>query len=150
MSKVPSILDAARQRAQQNGLPYEGALSPAEAFELLQEAPNAVLIDVRSRAEWDFVGRIPGAVEIEWKSYPGMTPNQRFVEELKTRVPTDAIAMFICRSGGRSHDTATVATRSGFASCFNVLEGFEGDRDGAGHRNTVGGWRAAGLPWVQS
>ncbi len=58
--------------------------------------------------------------------------------------------MFLCRSGGRSHHAAALATHEGFRECYNVLEGFEGDRDASGHRNTVGGWRAAGLPWVQS
>jgi rhodanese-related sulfurtransferase len=149
MPSADEILSLARQRARENGLPYEGALTPAEAYELLRQRPDAVLIDVRSRAEWDFVGRVPGAVEIEWKSYPGMLPNAQFLEQLGDRVPKDAIAVFICRSGGRSHDTAMVAKRAGYSACFNVLEGFEGDRDGASHRNTVGGWRAAGLPWVQ-
>lgn len=150
MATPDEILATARKRARDNGLPYDGALLPAEAAELMKSHPKAVLVDVRSRAEWDFVGRVPGAIEIEWKSYPGMAGNPRFLEELSTRVPQDAIAMFLCRSGGRSHDTATVAARSGYKAAFNVLEGFEGDRDGAGHRNTVGGWRAAGLPWVQS
>ena len=150
MSTVAEILEAARARAKQNGLPYEGALLPAEAFELLKQSTKAVIIDVRSRAEWDFVGRIPGAVEIEWKSYPGMSANPRFADELKANVPQDALAMFICRSGARSHDSAAVASRMGYATCFNVLQGFEGDRDSAGHRSTVGGWRAAGLPWMQS
>lgn len=149
MASKDEILAQARARAARMGLPYEGALTPAEAFELMQADPSAALIDVRSRAEWDFVGRIPEAVEIEWKSYPGMTPNARFTEQLTARVPKDATAMFICRSGGRSHETAIAAKRAGYAACYNVLEGFEGDRDGAGHRNTVGGWRAAGLPWYQ-
>ena len=150
MAKPDEILAQARQRAQQQRLPYDGALLPAEAHELLQQHPKAVLIDVRSRAEWDFVGRVPGAVEIEWKSYPGMQPNPRFVEQLEARVPKDAIAMFLCRSGGRSHETAAAAKQAGFQTTFNVLEGFEGDRDPEGHRNSVGGWRAAGLPWQQS
>ena len=150
MPSNEEILSKARERARANGLPYEGALLPAEAEQLRRDNPNAVIIDVRSRAEWDFVGRIPGAVEIEWKSYPGMLPNPQFTEQLTSRVKKDAIAMFVCRSGGRSHDTAAVATQAGYRSCFNVLEGFEGDRDSAGHRNSVGGWRAAGLPWVQS
>jgi len=150
MSTPEEILAEARRRGQASGLPYDGALRPAEAHSLLQDRPDAVLIDVRSRAEWDFVGRVPGAVEIEWKSYPGMRPNEQFVRELEERVPKDAIAMFICRSGARSHDTAAVAKRAGFRATFNVLEGFEGDRDAEGHRNTVGGWRAAGLPWIQS
>ena len=150
MASKESILAEAHARAQSNGLPYQGLLLPTEANQLLREHPDAVIVDVRSKAEWDFVGRIPGAVEIEWKSYPGMIPNPQFAEQLAARVKKDALVMFICRSGGRSNDTATIATKAGFKSCFNVLEGFEGDRDGAGHRNSVGGWRAAGLPWSQS
>lgn len=150
MATPDEILAAARKRARDNGLPYEGALTPAEAAQLMREHAQAVLVDVRSKAEWDFVGRVPGAVEIEWKSYPGMMPNARFVDELTARVPKDAVAMFLCRSGGRSHDTAAVAARAGYGAAFNVLEGFEGDRDASGHRNSVGGWRAAGLPWIQS
>jgi rhodanese-related sulfurtransferase len=111
--------------------------------------PKAILVDVRSRAEWDFVGRVPGAVEIEWKSYPGMATNARFLDELTGRVPQDAITMFLCRSGGRSHETAALAARNGYRDAYNVLQGFEGDRDDAGHRNTLSGWRAAGLPWMQ-
>jgi rhodanese-related sulfurtransferase len=150
MATRDEILAQSRKRAQDNGLPYEGALTPEEAHALLQQDPKAVLIDVRSRAEWDFVGRVPGAVEIEWKSYPGMRPNERFLEQPQERVPKDAIAMFLCRSGGRSHETAMVAKKAGYQTTFNVLEGFEGDRDASGHRNTVGGWRASGLPWTQS
>jgi rhodanese-related sulfurtransferase len=150
MANPDEILAQARQRGKANGLPYDGALSPAEAHQLMQDHPKAVLVDVRSRAEWDFVGRVPGAVEVEWKTYPGMRPNEQFLQQLEERVPKDAVAMFICRSGARSHDTAAVAKRAGFASTFNVVEGFEGDRDPEGHRNTVGGWRAAGLPWMQS
>jgi rhodanese-related sulfurtransferase len=143
-----AILEQARQRASQSGLPYAGALLPAEA-QSLREA-GAVIVDVRSRAELDFVGRIPGSVEIELKTYPGMQPNPKFTEQLKQAVPADAKVMFICRSGARSHEAALAATAAGYAQVFNVLEGFEGDRDGGGHRNTVGGWRAAGLPWTQS
>ena len=150
MASKAEILAAARERARKNGIPYEGLLLPAEAAQLLREDSNAVLVDVRSRAEWDFVGRIPGAVEIEWKSYPGMTPNAQFQNQLESRVQKDALVMFICRSGGRSHETALTAAKAGFKTCFNVLEGFEGDRDPSGHRNTVGGWRASGLPWTQS
>ena len=75
--------------------PYDGLLLPAEAAQLLREEPNAVLVDVRSRAEWDFVGRIPGAVEIEWKSYPGMQPNAQFQDQLAARVKKDALVMFV-------------------------------------------------------
>ena len=149
MKDSENILDTARQRAHQLGLPYAGALLPAEA-QALRESAGAVIVDVRSRAELDFVGRIPGSVEIELKTYPGMQPNPNFLQQLRQAVPTGARVMFICRSGARSHDAASAAKAAGYDAAFNVLEGFEGDRDAGGHRNTVGGWRAAGLPWKQS
>src|SRR5215212_9349706 len=102
MADLSEILKAAQARARERGLPYEGALLPAEAQALLEQQPGAKLVDVRSRAELDFVGRVPGSVEIEWKTYPGMQPNPKFVEQLKAQVPTDAVVMFLCRSGGRS------------------------------------------------
>ena len=150
MADIEAIFKAARARAREQGLPYEGSLLPAEAHAILQNQTGAKLVDVRSRAELDFVGRVPGSVEIEWKSYPGMRPNPQFVDQLKQQVPADAVVMFLCRSGGRSHETAAAAAQAGFRDAYNVLEGFEGDRDAGGHRNTTGGWRARGLPWSQS
>ncbi|HSN38649.1 MAG TPA: rhodanese-like domain-containing protein [Burkholderiales bacterium] len=147
---VEDILKSAHERARQMGLPYEGALTPSEAFQLWKEMPGTCLVDVRTRAEWDWVGRIPRAVEIELLAYPGNQPNPAFLSELGRKVDKKAPVMFICRSGARSHNAAMLATQSGYAVCYNVLEGFEGDKDAAGHRNTRGGWRAAGLPWVQS
>jgi rhodanese-related sulfurtransferase len=143
------ILQSAYARATKDGLPYRGAVTPSEAFDLLKTRPNTVLVDVRTRAEWDWVGRIPGAVEIEIMSYPGNRPNPSFLPELEQNVGKDAAVLFICRSGGRSHNAATMATQAGYANSFNVLEGFEGDRDPDGHRSTLGGWRATGLPWTQ-
>jgi rhodanese-related sulfurtransferase len=150
MAEIEEIFKAAHARAREMGLPYAGALLPAEAHALLRNAPGAKLVDVRSRAELDFVGRVPGSVDIEWKSYPGMRPNPQFIEQLTQQVPPDAVVMFLCRSGGRSHETAAAAAQAGYRDAYNILQGFEGDRDSAGHRNTVGGWRASGLPWVQS
>ena len=150
MAGIDEIMKTARARAREKGLPYEGALLPAEAQAVLQQQPGAKLIDVRSRAELDFVGRVPGSVEIEWKSYPGMLPNLQFLAQLAQAVPQDATVMFLCRSGGRSHETAAAATQAGYRDAYNILEGFEGDRDAAGHRNSASGWRARGLPWVQS
>lgn len=144
------IIQLAAARARQLGLPYRGALTPAEAHELWRSEPGAILVDVRTRAEWDYVGRIPGAVEIELLTYPGNQPNAVFLAELESKVNKAVPVLFICRSGGRSHNAATIATQVGYHACFNVLEGFEGDRDGQGHRNTIGGWRTAGLPWTQS
>ncbi|MFN0314413.1 MAG: rhodanese-like domain-containing protein [Burkholderiales bacterium] len=150
MATIEGILKRAHQRAQERNLPYEGALSPLEAFEFLQGREDAVLVDVRTRAECDYVGRIPGSVEIEWQIYPGGVPNPRFLEQLQQAVPKTSAALFICRSGARSHAAAAAAKGAGYAQCFNVLEGFEGDKDHQGHRNSVGGWRYAGLPWIQS
>lgn len=149
MSNSQAALDTARARAAQMGLQYSGALLPREAFELWKTLPGAHLVDVRTRAEWDWVGRIPGAIEIELLTYPGNRPNTAFAQELQQKVGADAPLLFICRSGGRSHHAATLATQAGYSTCFNVLEGFEGDRDPQGRRNTVGGWRAAALPWTQ-
>ena len=145
------VLKNAAARGRQMGLPYGGALTPAEAYEVWKKAPGAQLVDVRTRAEWDYVGRIPGAVEIELVTYPGGRPNPAFVSELQSKV-TDKSAplLFICRSGGRSHNAAMFATQAGYTAAYNILEGFEGDRDASGHRNTTGGWRVAGLPWSQS
>lgn len=150
MGKITAILDAAQQRAREMNLPYEGALYPDEAHEVLQSAPGAKLVDVRTRAELDWVGRIPGAAEVEWATYPGMKPNPNFVAQLEQQVDKEALVLFICRSGMRSNAAATAATKAGYGDCYNVLEGFEGEKDGDEHRNTLGGWRIAGLPWEQS
>lgn len=149
MTKITEILNTAQERAEELGLPYEGALLPAEAYEIWQTAPGAKLIDVRTRAELDWVGRIPGAVEIEWMHYPAMKPNQNFMAELEQAIDSEGLMLFICRSGGRSHSAAALATSNGFTDCYNVLEGFEGDPDDSKHRNNKSGWRKAGLPWEQ-
>ena len=149
MGTITAILERAQKRAKEMDLPYEGALLPEEAFTLLQEAPGARLVDVRSKAEWDWVGRVPGAVEIEWQAYPGMRSNPDFLTYLESQVDKEALVMFLCRTGGRSHQAAATATGEGYLNCYNILEGFEGDKDATGHRGAKGGWKAAGLPWVQ-
>ncbi len=148
MSRIKTILAQAGERAEKMGLPYAGALLPREAYQVWQEIPGSVLVDCRTRAEWDWVGRIPGAVEIEWMIYPEMTLNPHFLTELKARVDPERVVMFICRSGARSHHAAVAATAAGYSSCYNVLEGFQGDKDASGYRDTVGGWRFHGLPWA--
>ncbi|CAG0940056.1 hypothetical protein GALLN_00832 [Gallionellaceae bacterium] len=150
MGKITQILQTAQTRAKEMNLPYEGALLPAEAYEILQSAPGAKLVDVRTRAELDWVGRIPDAVEIEWATYPGMKLNPHFMAQLEQQVDKEALVLFICRSGGRSHHAAIAATQAGYSDCYNVLEGFEGDRNADGHRNVLGGWCASELPWTQS
>jgi rhodanese-related sulfurtransferase len=149
MGKLTEILALARQRAEALGRPYLGEVTPQEAHELLQLAPGAKLVDVRTRAEWDWVGRVPGAVEIEWNQYPGGVRNPNFLAELSRQVDPEAVVMFLCRSGARSVAAAGAATEAGYGACYNILEGFEGDKDAQGQRNRIGGWRKAGLPWHQ-
>ena len=139
---------AAAERGRKMGLSYAGALLPAEAHALMQR--GAKLVDVRTKPELLYVGKIPGSVTVEWQTYPGSLPNPEFLGELAASVSKDELVMFICRSGARSHGAAEAAARAGWRECYNVLEGFEGDRDAHGHRNTSGGWRVAGLPWTQS
>jgi rhodanese-related sulfurtransferase len=150
MANITEILKTAQQRAKDLNLPYQGALTPEESFELMRSAPGAKLVDVRTRAEIDWVGRVPGAVEIEWVTYPGMKQNPNFMAALEQQVDKEALVMFLCRSGQRSHGAATVATQAGYTDCYNVLEGFEGDKTPGNQRNALNGWRVKGLPWEQS
>lgn len=149
MSTDDPLLEQARARGQSLKLPYAGALRPAEACAIWQ-ARRATLVDVRTKAEWDYVGRVPGAIEIEWNHYPAGR-NPEFAEALEAAVPDkEKPVLFLCRSGGRSNAAAALAETLGYTQAFNILEGFEGDLDASGKRNTVGGWRKAGLPWSQS
>ncbi|TFW09579.1 rhodanese-like domain-containing protein [Oxalobacteraceae bacterium OM1] len=146
------ILERARERGRQAALPYAGALTPQEAYALLQQHPNAKLVDVRTNAERDWVGRvaIPDGqhAAVQWNLYPGGTPNPAFLEQLQTVAKPDDVVLFLCRSGVRSRHAAKLATEHGYANSFDILEGFEGDKDAEGHRKNVGGWCKAGLPWI--
>jgi rhodanese-related sulfurtransferase len=135
---------------------YAGDLDSRAAYRLLQENPRAVLVDVRTEPEWEYVGRPDLAslgrkpVLVPWKHWPEMTVRASFADEVRAAgVPTEAPMLLLCRSGQRSRDAAIALTAAGFGPCFNISDGFEGPKDGAGHRNTVSGWRAAGLPWAQ-
>ena len=147
---LDDIFAQARERTARLNVPYAGAVTPSEAFAVLQADSQARLVDVRTRAEWEWVGRPQGAVLIEWNLWPTGTRNAAFEQELLAQVPDKAApVLFLCRSGGRSHHAALTAQRLGYAHAFNVLEGFEGNKDAHGHRGTVGGWKVAGLPWIQ-
>jgi rhodanese-related sulfurtransferase len=151
MGLLHDIAERARQRGRELRLPYAGALLPGEAYQLKLHAPGATLLDVRSRAELDLVGRIPGALHVEWQSYPGWAANPHFLVQIREAADPESLVMFICRSGHRSHKAAIAAQEAGFTHCYNVLEGLEGDINKAtGHRNELGGWKLAGLPWQQS
>ena len=145
---MDDIKKTAAERGRKMGLSYAGALLPAEAHQLMKAGVK--LVDVRTKPELAYVGSIPGAVAIEWQTYPGNRPNPEFLGELAAVTKKDEPLMFICRSGARSHGAAEAAMRAGWRETYNVLEGFEGDKDSAQHRNSVGGWRKAGLPWIQS
>jgi rhodanese-related sulfurtransferase len=145
-----TALAAAQRRRIDLGLSYYGAILPGEAHALLAAFPNARLIDVRTRAEWEYVGRVPGSFLIEWTTFPTGARNPRFLDELRAAAADpDAPLLFFCRSGQRSDSAARAAAAAGYTMAFNMLEGFEGPKDAEGHRGTLGGWRKAGLPWVQ-
>jgi len=132
---------------------YQGDLPPVEAHQRLKANPSAVLIDVRTQPEWTFVGvpMVDRLVRLSWQVYPSMDVNARFAEEVAAMgLPKDAEIFCICRSGARSASAATALTQAGFTNCWNVAQGFEGDKDAAGHRAQTNGWKATGLPWVQS
>lgn len=139
------------------GQGYAGDLTPREAWQLLQDEPDAVLVDCRTRAEWSYVGvPDPGAlgrplVTVEWQSLPTGRVNDGFVDELREALgdKADAPLVFLCRSGVRSVAAARAATAAGLGRSYNVLDGFEGGLDADGHRGRTG-WRAEGLPWRQS
>jgi len=145
---MDQIKKTAAERAKSMGLPYAGALLPAEAVELMKAGVK--LVDVRTRPELQYVGKVPGSLAVEWQTWPGGKPNPEFIGELAAAARKDEPVMFLCRSGVRSHGAAEAAMRAGWKETYNVLEGFEGDKDAAGRRNTVNGWRKAGLPWTQT
>jgi len=126
---------------------YAGSVTPQQAFELWQKG-EGVLVDVRTDAEREWVGFVPGAAPVTWKQWPGMKVNPQFDDEIRKAVPPGKKALMMCRSGVRSAAAARRATELGIES-FNVLEGFEGDPDENGQRGQLGGWRARGLPWRQ-
>lgn len=135
---------------------YKDDMTPADSWALLAEQPNAVLIDVRTDAEWAYVG-IPDLSSINketalvaWQEFPQMEVNPNFVDQVRGYAPDPSQPiLFLCRSGVRSKSAADALTAAGYENCYNVLEGFEGDKDVNGHRGTIGGWKFRDLPWKQ-
>lgn len=134
---------------------FMGDVSPTQTWQALQSEPEAVLVDIRTRAEWAFVGGPDLAslgkpvIQVEWQTFPGMERNPRFVKDLQAAGVTPQQPVYlICRSGIRSRDAAEWLARLGYTT-YNVAEGFEGPIDINGHRG-ASGWRAEQLPWRQS
>lgn len=148
MDNLNSIFAIAKARTTSQQFAYAGALTPVEAFEVLQKNTAAVLVDVRSKAELDLVGRVPNAIHVEWASYPGMVANPNFSAQLQSSIPQDACVIFMCRTGGRSHNAANVAASLGYKQAFNMLEGFEGEANALNQRTLINGWKHASLPWT--
>ncbi len=135
---------------------YAGDVSPAAAWTALASDADARLIDVRTMAEWAYVGMPDldalgkAPVAVEWQRFPSMAIDPDFAGAVAAAGVTPGVALYLlCRSGVRSRAAAIALTAQGYGPCFNVASGFEGDRDAAGHRGTVGGWKVAGLPWRQ-
>ncbi|WCM91277.1 rhodanese-like domain-containing protein [Acidovorax sp. NCPPB 2350] len=149
---LPPELEAARERAQSEGLSHAGGVAPPAAWRLHQQGA-AVLVDVRSAEERKFVGHVPGSLHVPWATGTALTRNPRFVRELEARLAPhggrNAVALLLCRSGKRSALAAQAAAQAGFSAVFNVLEGFEGELDALQQRGGSDGWRFHGLPWVQ-
>jgi rhodanese-related sulfurtransferase len=154
--------EAAKDGRTDGNIGYAGDLSARDAWTLLETDKDAVLVDVRSRAEWTFVG-VPALARlgkaplfVAWQNYATssdgraqMIPNGEFAAALVAAVPKTAPVVFICRSGGRSRAAAIAATGLGYARAYNLAGGFEGDKDSDGHRGHLGGWKVANLPWTQ-
>lgn len=143
------------------GEAYAGDITPVEAWSFLADEPSAQLVDVRTAPEWAYVG-VPTLetlgkqpVLLQWQVYPAMEVATDFVARLsgelrKSGIEPSAALMFLCRSGVRSRAAAVAMTLAGWTRCYNVAGGFEGPLNNERHRGGTSGWKAAGLPWVQS
>ena len=145
----------------QNFLGYAEDILAVDAYALLKGDSTSVLIDVRTQAEWTYVGtpdiqalgKTP--LFLEWQSYPSMAVDANFAARLEAVLESEGVGrgaslVFLCRSGARSRHAATAMTAAGWSPCFNVSDGFEGALDDARQRGVVSGWKAGGLPWTQT
>ena len=127
---------------------YAGDVTPQQAAQWVERG-EAVLVDVRTDAEREWVGYVPGAVPVAWKQWPGMAMNAGFDDGVRAAAEGQKKLVLLCRSGVRSVSAAKRATELGLEA-YNILEGFEGNPDAEGHRGRVSGWRLRGLPWKQN
>ncbi|HEY1781970.1 MAG TPA: rhodanese-like domain-containing protein [Roseiarcus sp.] len=145
----------------QNFAGYAGDLLAIDAYALLEGDSSSVLIDVRTQAEWAYVGT-PNLqtlgktlLLLEWQSYPSMAVDAEFASRLEAMLRSGGVErgaplIFLCRSGVRSRQAAISMTSAGWGPCFNLSDGFEGPLDGSLRRGGVSGWKAGGLPWSQT
>lgn len=139
-----------------SGTSYAGDVSPREAWRILSEDAGAALIDVRTDAEWRYVG-LPDLSGLDksthcvaWQVFPDLRHNPDFIADVEgCGLERTRTLLLICRSGQRSRDAAIALTTAGYERCYNVADGFEGPRDAEGHRGTAAGWKVSGLPWGQ-
>lgn len=133
-------------------------ISSRQAWEMLQENPKSLLIDVRSHMEFLFIGHPAGAINVPWIDEPDWNINPNFAREVKQLLlgglahsPTgdNVPVLLICRSGKRSKEAGELLLREGLSNVYNIADGFEGELDEQHHRSTLGGWRFEGLPWEQ-
>lgn len=129
---------------------------PSAAWDLLKADPESVLVDVRTDAEWHYVGGPDLAsikktvIKLEWRTLPEMDLNESFAERLASLITDkDTNILFLCRTGGRSGEAAALMTELGYKNCYNIIDGFEGAVDPRGHRGNITGWKASHLPWRQ-
>jgi rhodanese-related sulfurtransferase len=149
LSESETILVRAAGRGAAKRLSYAGEVTPQEAWQLHQLA-GAIIVDVRTEAEYNWVGHVPGTRLIEWKRWRENERNPDFERELIREYSRDDLLLLLCRSAVRSHHAAEAAASVGFTRVYNILEGFEGDLNADKRRGALGGWRKAGLPWEQS
>lgn len=134
----------------------KGNILPIEAWRMLESIENCVIVDVRTMPEWTFVGYPDlssvhkDPIFLAWRIYPSMALNVGFEDELMKQVPDKKTPiLFLCRSGGRSHDAAEAMAAQGYESCYNIEDGFEGEINERGHRGQKAGWKFENLPWRQ-
>ncbi len=135
---------------------YAGDITPQQSWDMLETEADAILIDVRTDAEFAYVG-IPDLERlgkktafVSWILFPDHRLNPDFMGQINNLTSGKKIPLlFLCRSGVRSRYAAAAVTKAGYHSCYNILEGFEGDKNSVGHRGKTGGWKVAGLPWRQ-
>lgn len=156
MSAVAELATLAKQRAPE-GSSYAGEVLPREAYESLLFDPLAQLVDVRTEAEWKFSGTADLAAAhkdpllCSWRFYPDFTFNTGFIPALSAQCPDrHAPLFFLCKTGGRSFEAANAMAQQGYAFCFNITGGFEGEANAQGQRGKISGWKAEALPWRQA